>query len=46
LVDVPRARFDLLALGLQQLKDADQHRVVLELGFFDDLLLQRQCHVA
>ena len=45
LLDVRRRRPNLIALGLQQLKDAYQHGVVLELTLLHDPLLERQEHV-
>src|SRR5260221_84190 len=45
LFDVSGASVNLLTLRLKQLKDADQHRVVLELGFLDHLLPERKHHV-
>jgi len=37
---------DLIPLGVEELKDADGHRVVLELRFVDDFLLRRQQDVS
>src|SRR5262245_25816240 len=43
-LDVRASGFDLVALRLEKLEDADLHGVVLELGLLDDLLPKRKHH--
>src|SRR6478609_2037578 len=43
-IEVLLGRAQLLALGFEQLKDADQHAVVFELRLLDDALAERQDH--